>query len=166
MKDIFIDNNIASRYLSNPTEEEYLNLIDWLDTSSDLKENDAHLVVSRHLITEYHESNRNPKSRTNIIWILDRMTKRNRINPISNSQIDTFQKQHFTKKILKRLLSNSKDRNHIPAVLLSDRKMTLSEDNNFLNDLYQFSGFNPITARRPENLNYSGEEEVENIEEV
>ena len=57
---------------------------------------------------------------------------------------------------MKRLLSNNKDRNHIPAVLLSDRKMTLSEDDNFLHDLYEFSGFEPITAKRPENLNYKG----------
>ena len=52
MKDIFIDNNIASRHFSNPIDDEYEKLINWLDTRSDVKENDAHLVVSRFLINE------------------------------------------------------------------------------------------------------------------
>ena len=154
MKDIFIDNNIASRHLSNPIDDEYEKLIKWLDRRSDVKENDAHLVVSRFLIREYHDSNRNPASKTNIIWILDRMTKEDRLCVIGKNAIDAFQKEHFSKKVLKKMLSNAKDRNHIPAVLLSNRKMALTEDNNFAHDLVNFSGFNAIVAKRPENLNY------------
>ena len=76
--------------------------------------------------------------------------------------MEAFQTKYFDKKMNRKLKSNSKDRNHIPVVLLSNRKMALSEDNNFLDDLLQFSGFTPITAKRPENLNYKGEDE--NIE--
>ena len=154
MKDIFIDNNIASRHFSNPIDDEYEKLINWLDTRSDVKENDAHLVVSRFLINEYHDSNRNPASKTNIIWILDRMTKDDRLRTIGKKDIEAFQKEHFSKKVLKKLLSNAEDRNHIPAVLLSNRKMTLTEDNNFAHDLINFPHFDAVVAKRPEELAY------------
>ncbi len=153
-KDIFIDNNIASQYFSNPIDEEYKNLIEWLLTHTEIEENNAHLVVSPYLLREYHESNRNANSRTNIIKIVEELTKQERLILFTKKQIEGFQQKHYSNKILKRLLSNAKDRNHIPAVLLSDRKMALSEDNNFLSDLKEFSDFETITAKRPEHLNY------------
>lgn len=153
-KDIFIDNNIASQYFSNPIDEEYKNLIEWLLTHTEIEGNNAHLVVSPYLLREYHESNRNANSRTNIIKIVEELTKQERLILFPKKQIEGFQQKHYSNKILKRLLSNAKDRNHIPAVLLSDRKMALSEDNNFLSDLREFSDFKTITAKRPENLNY------------
>jgi hypothetical protein len=156
-KDIFIDNNIASQYFSNPTNEEYKNLLDWLLTHDKKEDNDAYLVVSPYLLREYHESNRNANSRTNIVKIVEELTKQERLILFTKKQIEGFQQKHFTNKVLRRLLSNAKDRNHIPAVLLSDRKMALSEDNNFLSDLLEFPDFKPITAKRPENLDYKGE---------
>jgi hypothetical protein len=84
------------------------------------------------------------------------MVRNNRIKRVSNQEIKNFQTQHFSKKVLKKMTSNAKDRNHIPAVLLSNRKMALSEDNRLLNDLLEFSGFNPIVAKRPEELPYKG----------
>lgn len=156
-KDIFIDNNIASQYFSNPINEEYKKLIDWLFTDNENEETDAYLVVSPYLLREYHESNRNANSRTNIIKIVEDLTKQERLNQFSKKDIEAFQQKHFSKKILKKLLSNAQDRNHIPAVLLSDRKMALSEDNNFLSDLQEFSDFKPITAKRPENLDYKSQ---------
>lgn len=149
MKDIFIDNDVTSKHFSNPIDEDYKNLIDWLRTFNNDVENDAHLVLSNFLLREYHESNKNPNSQTNIISIIDEMIKNNRIQRISNKDIKDFQTRHFTKKNLKNLTSNAKDRNHIPAVLLSERKMALSEDTRFLNDLLQFSGFKPIVAFSP-----------------
>ena len=153
-KDIFIDNNIASQHFSNPVDEEYKKLIEWLLTSNNDEENDAYLVVSPFLIREYIESNRNANSRTNITLIIDVLTKQERLQQFSRKQIEDFQTKHFSKKVLKNLLSNAKDRNHIPAVLLSDRKMALSEDNNFLSDLNEFSDFETFTSKRPESLNY------------
>lgn len=153
-KDIFIDNNIASKYFSTPTDEEYKKLIEWLATHNKDEQNDAYLVVSPYLIREYNESNRNARSETNILNLLIELTKQGRLVNFTKKQIEGFQQKHYSNKILKRLLSNAKDRNHIPAVLLSDRKMALSEDNNFLSDLKEFSDFETITAKRPENLNY------------
>lgn len=154
-KDIFIDNNIASRYFSNPIDEEYKKLIDWLTTYNENEETDAYLVVSPFLLTEYNESNRYPNSRTNIVQIISDLTKQERLVRFSRKQIEGFQKKYHTPKVLRKLLTKeTKDINHIPAVLLSDRKMALSEDNNFLHDLNQITGFIAITAKRPEELDY------------
>ena len=152
-KDIFIDNNIASRYFSNP-DAEHSKLVDWLRTFNEDEETDAYLLISPYLMREYHESNRNATSTTNIVQIIGDLTKQERLVNFTKKEIEAFQNQHYSKKVMKRLLSNNKDRNHIPVVLLSDRKMALSEDDNFLHDLYEFSGFEPVTAKRPENLNY------------
>ena len=78
-KDIFIDNNIASKYFSTPTDEEYKKLIEWLATYSKDEQNDAYLVVSPYLIREYNESNRNARSETNILNILIELTKQGRL---------------------------------------------------------------------------------------
>ena len=153
-KDIFIDNNIASRYFSNPVDAEHSKLVDWLRTFNEDEETDAYLLISPYLMREYHESNRNATSTTNIVQIIGDLTKQERLVNFTKKEIEAFQSQHYSKKVMKRLLSNNKDRNHIPVVLLSDRKMALSEDDNFLHDLYEFSGFEPVTAKRPENLDY------------
>jgi predicted nucleic acid-binding protein len=157
-KDIFIDNNIASKYFSTPTDEEYKKLIDWLGTHNKVEDKDAYLVVSPYLIREYNESNRNARSETNILNILIQLTKQGRLVHFTKKDIEAFQQKYFSNKVLKKLRTkDTKDRNHIPAVLLSDRKMALSEDNNFLSDLQEFPDFEPIIAKRPENLNYKGE---------
>ena len=153
-KDIFIDNNITSKYFSTPTDEEYKKLIEWLATYNEDEQNDAYLVVSPYLIREYNESNRNARSETNILNLLIEFTKQGRLVNFTKKQIEDFQQKYYSKKVLKNLLSNAKDRNHLPAVLLSDRKMALSEDNNFLSDLKEFSDFETIIAKRPEHLNY------------
>lgn len=157
MKDIFIDNDVTTKHFSNPIDEDYKKLIDWLQTFNNDVENDAHLVLTNFLHREYIESNRNPNSQTNIVAIINEMVIKDRIKRVSNQDIKNFQTKYYTKNVLKKLTSNAKDRNHIPAVLLSDRKMALSEDTKFLNDLLKFSGINPIVAKRPENLNYKGE---------
>jgi hypothetical protein len=153
-KDIFIDNNITSRYFSTPTDEEYKKLIDWLGTYNEDEKNDAYLVVSPYLIREYNESNRNARSETNILNILIKLTKQDRLINFSKKEIEAFQKKYFSNKVLKKLLSNAQDRNHIPIVLMSDRKMALTEDNNFKHDLDQIKEFTTITAKRPEELAY------------
>jgi hypothetical protein len=152
-KDIFIDNSIASKHFSNPIDDEFKKLIEWIQTYNSDEFNDAYLVISPFLIKEYVESNRNANSTTNIVRIIDDLTKQDRLIRYSKKEIEVCQKEIFTKKILKKLQSNSKDRNHIPAVLLSDRKIALTEDNNFIKDLNLFEGI--IVDKRPENIPYS-----------
>jgi ABC-type methionine transport system ATPase subunit len=156
-KDIFIDNNIASKF-SNPQDEEYKKLTEWLMkfNQNDIKNKDnyAHLVVSKKLLQEYYHSAMHAKSNTSIPVIIDKLQREGRLINISNQQIEDFKKNHFTKTIINKLRSNEEDRNHIPVVLLSDRKYVLTYDDKFSYDLQSFKGFTVIVEKRPEKIPY------------
>ncbi len=157
IKDIFIDNNIASKF-SNPQDKEYIKLTKWLmffDQKDALnKHNYAHLVVSKKLLEEYNRSALNAKSNTSIPIIIDKLSREGRLIIVSNKQIKDFQALYFTKSVVNKLRCNTEDREHIPLVLLSDRKFGLSLDINFIYDLVNFSGFNVLIRKRPEELPY------------
>jgi hypothetical protein len=158
MKDIFIDNNIASRF-ANPMDKEYKKLLEWLLTyhvKEANKKDNAFLAVSHKLIAEYNRSNFNASSPTSIPLIINILTQQGRLNHITNQAIKDFQKTYFTPKVKRKLQSNSEDREHIPVVLLSERKMALSIDDKFISDLDNFAGFEVKTAKRPEELDYKG----------
>ncbi len=150
-KDIFIDCNIASRF-KNPMDPEYIKLIQWLMKCEPVEENNAFLAVSNKLLVEYGRSNREVSLGTNIHVIISKLTKEGRLNFITNQQIKDFKKEHFKSKVLRKLLSNNEDREHIPVVLLSERKFALSIDDNFIKDLLNFPGFKVIVEKRPEKL--------------
>ena len=156
-KDLFIDNNVASKF-SNPQDNEYIKLAQWLLTFDvedvENKDNYAHLVVSSKLLTEYNRSATNAKSDTSIPLIIDILTRQGRLVNISNQQIKDFKAAYFTKTVERKLRSNSEDRNHIPLVLLSDRKYALTFDDNLTYDLEHFSGFRVKVEKKPENLPY------------
>ncbi|MBB6004029.1 hypothetical protein [Arcicella rosea] len=156
-KDIFIDNNIASRF-KNPADPAYIKLRDWLIKHTEIKEGEidinAHLVVSQKLLNEYNRSNQNVKEGQNIIAIIGRLQKQGRLVFIKNQAIKDFQQVHFTKKVEKKLTCNQEDREHIPTVLLSHRKYALSIDDNFVSDLINFPGFVVTACKRPEDLPY------------
>ena len=100
-KDIFIDNNIASRYFSNPVDAEHSKLVDWLRTFNEDEETDAYLLISPYLMREYHESNRNATSTTNIVQIISDLTKQERLVNFTKKEIEAFQNQHYSKKVMK-----------------------------------------------------------------
>lgn len=154
-KDIFLDNNIAKNF-SNPMDEEYKKLICWLKRydPNDLPGN-AYLVVSNKLLNEYGRTVSHAAGRTNIWIIIDILTREGRLVKIGNADIKEFQRTHFTKKVLKNLRANKKDHDHIPVVLLSDRKYALSLDNDFIYDLKHFPGFRARAEKRPEELPYT-----------
>ena len=155
--DIFIDNNIASKF-ANPADPEYKELIRWLMDNHKLSEGQdddrAYLVVSKKLMAEYSRSCRDAAGNTSIPMIISQLTRDGRLELISNQQIKDFKNQFFTKAVEKKLRSNNEDRDHIPAVLLSDRKYALTYDENFTYDLENFPGFTVIVKRRPEELPY------------
>jgi hypothetical protein len=159
MKDIFIDNNIAKNF-SNPMDVEYQNLIRWLrnfDEDNDPeRDNCAFLVLSQKLQKEYIDSTRDSAEVNGIQAIVTLLTEQGRINRISNKQIKGFQEEHFTKKLDKDLKLNrlGKDRDHIPAVLLSERKYAIAIDKNFRYALLNFPRFKATVVSRPEELNY------------
>ncbi|MCP5103556.1 MAG: hypothetical protein GY950_09265 [bacterium] len=155
-KDIFIDTNIAKNF-SNPMDKEYRKLIQWLMTFNpdDLGKN-AYLVVSNKLLAEYNRSVLSSTSTigTNIHVIIGKLNREGRLIIIKNAGIKEFQREHFTRKVIKKLRSNNEDRDHIPVVLLSDRKFALSRDDDFIYDLLHFPGFKARAEKRPEKLPY------------
>ncbi len=156
-KDIFIDNNIASRF-KNPADPEYIKLRDWLVLFREIKEGEedtnAHLVVSQKLLGEYNRSNYNNKEGQNITAIISRLQKQGRLIFVKNQEIKDFKEEHFTKKIERKLSCNQEDREHIPVVLLSHRKYALSIDDAFVNDLLTFPKFQALACKRPEEMPY------------
>lgn len=156
-KDIFIDNNIASKF-SNPQDKEYIKLTEWLMLydQNDIanKNNYAHLVVSKKLLIEYSRSALNAKSDTSIPAIVDKLLREGRLIIVSNQQIRDFQNIYYSKAVLRKLRSNNEDREHLPLVLLSNRKFALSYDEDFIYDLVNFSGFTVLAKKRPEEIPY------------
>jgi hypothetical protein len=153
-KDLFIDNNVAKNF-TNPMDEEYKKLIKWLYKYENGSSENAYLVVSKKLISEYYRSSINAHTNTCIFVIIDKLTREGRKINISNEQIKEFQRKKFTKKVLKNLKSNIEDRDLIPIVLLSDRKYALTYDINLTYDLVNFPGYNARVEKRPENLPYN-----------
>lgn len=152
-KDIFIDNNIACRF-ANPMDPEMKKLVSWLMRFEKGSDDNAILVVSDKLLHEYIASCQGAYGVTSIPMIVNKLTQEGRIVKISNAEIKEFQRRYFTKKVEKNLRSNQEDRNHIPVVLLSDRKYALTNDEKFTYDLEHFSGFKVLVCNRPEKMPY------------
>jgi len=156
-KDLFIDTNITSKF-SNPQDKEYIKLTKWLlkfdEEDVENRNNYAHLVVSNKLLVEYKRSALGATSDTSIPVIIDTLQRQGRLIKKSNQEIISFKQTYFTKAVEKSLRSNNEDRDHIPLVLLSDRKYALTLDNNLKYDLEHFSGFRVRVEKRPENLPY------------
>lgn len=159
MQDIFIDSNVASKF-ANPADPEYKALIAWLRESHPIGEGQpddrAYLVASQKLLSEYSRSCRGVGSNTSIPSIVDKLTREGRLVKIKKKQIDDFKGAHFTKSIKKNLRSNSEDWDHIPVVLLSERKYALTYDANFTYDLEHFPGYKykVLVRKRPEEIPY------------
>lgn len=154
VNDIFIDNNIT-KYFSNPADPEYKHLIEWLRKYDPATiDSCAFLVVSNKLIAEYGRTCATGRSENSIFIILAKLTSEGRLVKISNSQIRDFKNRHFKKKVVRRLRCNRPDRDHIPIVLLSSRKLALTIDHKLAFDINNFPGFTALAATRPCELPY------------
>lgn len=152
-KDIFIDNNIACRF-SNPMDPEMKKLIAWIMEYEAESQNNAILMMSDKLLREYGASCQGAYDATSIPTIIGKLTRERRLTKITNADIKGFQNIYFTKIVERNLRSNQEDRNHIPVVLLSERKFALTNDRNFTFDLEHFPGFRILVSSSPENLPY------------
>lgn len=155
-KDIFVDNNIACRF-SNPMNPHLKAFVKWLfiDDKSEEGKNRAYLAVSHKLIAEYNSSNSGSKQQTSIFVLMNKLTREGRLVFISNDQIKAFKKEKFKKHVIKKMLSNKKDWDHIPVVMLSNRKYALTNDDNFKKDLKNFPGYNATVEDSPEKIPYN-----------
>ncbi|WP_430907503.1 hypothetical protein [Maribacter sp. 2-571] len=161
MNDIFIDNNIAKNF-ATPIDPHYKELIQWINEfDKDLVEKEpeklldyAHLVVSQKLLVEYLNSSRDCSKPNAIPSIISRLQIQGRLQKKSKTEIEDFKNEFFTKRIEKSLLSNQEDHPHIVCVLISNRKLCLTYDDNLTADLKDFPGFTVRVEKRPESLNY------------
>lgn len=152
MKDIFIDNNIAKDF-ATPINPYYKPLIKWL-FDYNKNEDDAFLVLSKKLMNEYVASAQSCIKSTNIVLIVDKLTREGRINRFSNNDIKQFMTSTYKPKVLRDLRSSYKDRFHIPIILLSDRKMALTKDVNLGFDLEHFPKHSVTVADCPSKVDY------------
>lgn len=149
MKDIFIDNDIAKRF-SPPLQKPYKELITWLY-------NEGALVVSQKLLVEYNQGLANltdMKRNESILGIIGVLIQTGRLNKITNQQLNNYR---FKKYIENAFLSNRKDWNHIKTVLLSYRKMAITVDANFHNDINRqpkIDKIKPHATFSPSTINY------------
>lgn len=142
MDDIVIDNSVA-RHFENPPDAHYRQLILWLQHLGSM-------AVSKKLFMEIKGTTCGNNS-TSLLAIIGLLVREDRINRISNEDLKGFEiKNHIAKK----LLSNKKDHPHIKLVLLSFRKLCLSEDGNLVTDINKFFGYKATAANRPESLPY------------
>ncbi len=153
-KDIFIDNDCASKHFSNPVQEQYKDLIRWLIEYEKDSDDNAYLVVSQKLLVEYNRSCRGATSSSSMPNIIAKLTKEQRIIKVDNASLKALAPKILTKKRLKKLTCNKEDHAHIITVLVSDRKMALTEDQKLFNDLVAISGYKTIVAMNPNELNY------------
>jgi hypothetical protein len=158
-KDIFIDTNIAKNF-TNPLDDEYKKLVQWLATydkriATKDENNAAFLVISHKLLVEYIGSSQHTASATNIAVLVDKLTRENRLNRFEKAEITAFQQAYFTKPFLKKYQKIKKDLDHIPIILLSDRQFALTNDTGLTAALQNISGFAPTIADRPEKLDYN-----------
>ncbi|NJL58427.1 MAG: hypothetical protein HC887_01010 [Desulfobacteraceae bacterium] len=159
-KDIFIDNNIAKNF-TNPLDPEYKRLIQWLMAyNSENSSKNAYLMVSNKLIAEYQRTAGTSASATNITIIIAKMTREGRLIKITNEQIREFKRRHFTKRVERNLTCNKEDRDHIPVILLPERKYALCRDNQFIHDLTYFPGFVVVAEKRPQDIRYDEQENL------
>lgn len=142
-KDVFVDNNVSKNFC-NPLDQHYKDFIKWLVE-------EGYLVVTNKILTEYVSSTGASSSRTNIVAIIGQLTKHGRLIKFTTQQLRGF---GIKKHVKKGLRSNPKDHVHLKAVLLSDRKLALSLDDNFRYDVNSFPGHGAVAKERPEELAY------------
>jgi hypothetical protein len=143
-KDILVDNSIAKNFC-NPLDPHYRIFIQWLFHQGEL-------VVTRQLLNEYHASTGSSSSTTNIVVIISKLTISGRLHSVSKQKLKAFK---IPNRIERRLRSNRKDWDSLKAVMLSDRKLALSRDSNFVFDVNNYPGFFARAEQRPQDLNYT-----------
>ena len=108
-------------------------------------------MLSKKIRNEYLESSGAAKSKSNISTIVNMLTKQGRVNEFSTKQIKEFQNKHFKKRIVEKFKLNpaNRDSNHLPIVLMSERKKALTIDKDFTNALLNFPKFKAEVESKP-----------------
>lgn len=138
--DLFIDANLAKN-LCPQVPEEYKPLLSWLYAKGSL-------VLTHKINNEYVCGNQT------LGVVIANLSRHNRIHFISNEKLKTLK---FTRVQERRFKSNKKDRDHLKAIFLSNRKVGLSADKNFIIDVNTYNKVNniqPFCTDCPTKLDY------------
>ncbi|HEY6153004.1 MAG TPA: hypothetical protein VIW07_04620 [Candidatus Udaeobacter sp.] len=142
-KDIFVDNTVAKNFC-NPLDPEYKEFIRWLFFQGSL-------VVSNKILAEYNRTCSGSRSPSNILAVIAAQTRRGRLRKFQNAELATIQ---FSKGQVRKLRRNAEDYLHIKLVILSRRRLALTNDQNFAWDVNNFPGVAGRASNRPEKLPY------------
>ena len=141
--DLFVDSNLSGHF-AKPVKAEYHELIQWL-----MKE--GCLVVCQSLVREYVTAVRGADSDTMLPVIVNRLQRDGRLRRFSKHELQAFR---IPPSVQRRLRSNRADHDLIKIVLLSDRKLGLSKDQNLARDINTLPGHQARVARTPSEINY------------
>lgn len=122
MRDILIDVNAAKNFC-NPLDPEYKALLKWLKS-------EGALVVTKALLVRYVASTGASCSLTNVVAIVAFLQAAGRLNQVSKTQLRAFQ---FPRSFEPG--SNREDHDLIKAVMLSYRRLALTLDHKFHDDV-------------------------------
>jgi len=145
MLDIFIDTN-RIQFFTNPVLPEYIKLISWLKEKGSL-------VLTNKLLTEYGGGCQHISTEENIMVLIDflQQQEEDRINFITNSKLGEFK---IKKKDFKNIRSKKSDIVHLKSVLISHRRLALTDDQNLTYDINNYPGYRGIAKSNPNDLPY------------
>ncbi len=147
MKDIYIDNSTLQKF-KNGVSDEHWELGQWLIT-------EGWLVWTAKIAREYLRSTRGARADENLLLLaVDHLTASGRLNTISNSALKNFS---FPKKEYRRMRCNSEDHDNVKAVLISSRKLALTNDdalNDAINSSSKIKKIKPQASNSPSSLPY------------
>lgn len=86
--------------------------------------------------------------------IVDQLTRTGRLKWYSKKDLKLFP---IKERVVKRLLSNQGDHDYIKIVMMSDRKLALTGDNNLRRDINNFPGYQARAYGHPADVNYRDE---------
>ena len=141
--DLFVDANLSGHF-ARPVKPEYCQLIRWL-------REEGWLVVCQSLTVEYHKAVIGSTSPTTLVAIVEKLQRDGRLRRFSKNDLGNFRIPTSAKR---RLRSNRADHDFIKVVLLSDRKLGLSEDRDLAHDINTFPGHHAHVARAPSKIGY------------
>ena len=141
--DLFVDSNL-SQFFCRPIDQAYKRLITWLCT-------EGRLVVCQTLVAEYHDAVRGSDRATALVVIVDRLQRDGRLRFFKKGEMQAFRIKANRRK---RLRSNRRDHDYLKIVLLSDRKIGLSDDKDLRYDINNYPGYAAVAAGHPSEVDY------------
>ena len=145
--DLFIDSNISG-HIAKPPDDHYRDLIRWLFA-------EGCLVICRSLRREYCDAVRGSGlGRMTLPVIVGQLTRAGRLKRYSKKDLKRFL---IKERVAKRLLSNRADHDYIKIVMMSDRKLALTEDKKLRRDINDFPKYRARGYRHPADFNYRDE---------